>query len=270
MTKICSITDCGKKHNAYGYCGLHSARFRRNGTTELKVIRKWRNQTSSGISLRIKPIPKDIKCGCGCGETIKSYDDRGRKLKYKLYHSSRVIFKNKLITDRIAESNRGQKRSEKTKNKQSELKKEFYNSGGVHPMQGKKHTDESKEKNRISFYNRKITSDKFKNTKPERFLKSILSVNGIKFESQKILYGKPDIFIKPNICIFADGCFIHGCTKCISVKNLKCEIPQHKMKRDPIVNQKLMEQGYIVIRFWWHEIKNNPMGCLNRILGGDV
>jgi len=98
------------------------------------------------------------------------------------------------------------------------------------------------------------------NTKPERFLKSILSVNGVKHDSQKQVFGTPDIFIKPNICIFVDGCYWHGCKQCGYDSN---EIIIKKSRRDKLVNKTLKKQGYKVIRLWEHEIYKNPIKCFS-------
>ncbi len=69
----------------------------------------------------------------------------------------------------------GLKRSEKTKQLQSRLKKEYYKNGGIPPMLGKNHTEESNEKNRTSHYNIKPSDKMYYNTKPERFLQSIFN-----------------------------------------------------------------------------------------------
>lgn len=94
------------------------------------------------------------------------------------------------------------------------------------------------------------------NTKPERFMQSVLSVNGIKHETHKPFkignsYHQVDIFIKPNICIEVDGKYWHSLPK--------------QIKRDKIIDKGLRKQDYEIIRFWDHEIYNNPLNCLNVI-----
>lgn len=86
------------------------------------------------------------------------------------------------------------------------------------------------------------------NTSIEVKLQNWLKEQGIDFETHYPILGQPDIFIKPNICIFADGCYWHKCEQCgFTGEN----------KRDNFVNQELQKQGYVVIRIWEHEIKNN-------------
>lgn len=106
---------------------------------------------------------------------------------------------------------------------------------------------------------------RFYNTKPERFLKSALVLNGIEHDSQKQIFGVPDIFIKPNICVFVDGCYWHGCNECgFSTKELRI---LKKHKRDLLVNKKLKSHGYKVIRIWEHEINNDLISCVNIVRG---
>ena len=39
-------------------------------------------------------------------------------------------------------------------------------------------------------------------------------------------------------------------------------------KRDKIVNKVLKKNGYTVLRFWEHQIKDNINDCMKKILGG--
>ncbi|KKM74815.1 hypothetical protein LCGC14_1396600 [marine sediment metagenome] len=123
---------------------------------------------------------------------------------------------------------------------------------------GKKHTEETKQKIREA---RKRQTLPVKNTKPERFLQSILSVNEIKYEIHKQdIFGYPDILINSNICIFIDGCYWHGCKKCGFVNKLKNE-------KDDKVTKTLKRQGYKIIRIWEHDINYSIMNCFNKIKG---
>lgn len=82
------------------------------------------------------------------------------------------------------------------------------------------------------------------NTRIERDLQQFLTELGVKYETQVALIGQPDIFIEPNICIFADGDYWHTLEK--------------QMSRDAHVNSQLQELGYTVYRFWEHDIVNRP------------
>jgi DNA mismatch endonuclease (patch repair protein) len=74
--------------------------------------------------------------------------------------------------------------------------------------------------------------------------------------------GKPDVaFPDKKLAIFIDGCFWHGCPVC----NRKLPETNHeywvkKIKRNvelaKIHNQKLTNEGWVIIRIWEHEIKD--------------
>jgi len=89
---------------------------------------------------------------------------------------------------------------------------------------------------------------------------------GIKFEKHKAIFGQPDIFIEPNICIFADGCYWHNCPVCFD----RNELNGFQRKRqfiDIAVTQKLINDGHVVLRFWEHDINENfENKVLNKIL----
>ena len=75
------------------------------------------------------------------------------------------------------------------------------------------------------------------------------------------LAGTPDfIFPKCKIVIFADGCFWHGCPRCnmkskTNIKFWNKKISEN-IKRDALVNELLKKEGWKVLRFWEHQIKD--------------
>lgn len=91
-----------------------------------------------------------------------------------------------------------------------------------------------------------------KDTKPERLLQQALVAEQIQFETHHPITGQPDIFIKPNICIFVDGDYWHN------LENVK--------KHDVIVTETLEKDNYIVLRFWEHEIYNELRNVVVRII----
>ena len=125
----------------------------------------------------------------------------------------------------------------------------------------KKHTPEAKEKNRQAQLGKKhksTTIEKMKlarmhrvfpknDTSIEVKMQNILKENNIEFEKHKAIVGQPDIFIKPNICIFCDGDYWHN--------------RPGAQERDEYVNKTLKENGYQILRFWEHEINNNIFSC---------
>lgn len=109
--------------------------------------------------------------------------------------------------------------------------------------------------NQKCFHDYRILIDckhKYKNTSIEIKLQQFLKSNVISFSTHSSLFGRPDIFIEPNICIFADGDYWHN-------------IPVKK-NRDVIVNKYLKKNKYIVLRFWEHDINDNFDKCSRKIL----
>lgn len=97
-----------------------------------------------------------------------------------------------------------------------------------------------------------------KNTKPEIALGNALSSEGMEFETQ---YGEEKIdiaFPKQKLAIFVDGCFWHGCPLHghIPKSNQEYWIPKlsRNKKRDKEKNERLTKAGWMVKRFWEHEL----------------
>ena len=112
-----------------------------------------------------------------------------------------------------------------------------------------------------------------RNTKPEVLLRRSLWAAGLRYRLHyKKLPGKPDIVLKKyRLAIFVDGRFWHGYQ--FDPQKLKSNqafwIPkiQRNMQRDAEVNQDLKQMGFVVLRFWDHEVLQNPGACVRRILG---
>jgi DNA mismatch endonuclease (patch repair protein) len=111
---------------------------------------------------------------------------------------------------------------------------------------------------------------KSKNTSPEKTLRKALWDIGLRF---RIQYGKEKIdiaFPAKKIAIFVDGCFWHSCpihghipksNKDYWVAKLAKNIERAKDK-----DIRLESDGWKILHFWEHEIKNNLDDCIQRIL----
>ena len=86
-------------------------------------------------------------------------------------------------------------------------------------------------------------SQKKTDTYIEKLLKEWLTENNIDFEEDKPIEGitNPDFFIKPNICLYADGDYWHNLKKV--------------RERDERINAKLEKLDYRVIRLLGSDIK---------------
>lgn len=114
---------------------------------------------------------------------------------------------------------------------------------------------------------------KCKDTKIELLLRKELWHRGLRYQknSEKV-FGKPDIvFLGKKIAVFCDSEFWHG----FDWENRKNDFKKNQdfwitkiernMKRDDEVNEVLQMSGWIVLRYWGKEIKNNLSGCADEI-----
>lgn len=112
-----------------------------------------------------------------------------------------------------------------------------------------------------------------KDTTIELALRKALWQKGIRYrKNYKGLIGKPDIVItKYRIAVFCDSDFWHGYDwdnrKSRIKSNQEYWIPkiERNMNRDKEVTTTLVEQGWIVLRFWEHSIRKNLENCLEDI-----
>lgn len=107
----------------------------------------------------------------------------------------------------------------------------------------------------------------FKDTGIEVKLQNILKENNIAFTTHKGITGFPDIFIEPNICIFADGDYWHATPrKYLPDKVLFSNKTAKEIRdKDAKITQTLLADGYRVLRFWEHDINNNVEDCFTKI-----
>jgi DNA mismatch endonuclease (patch repair protein) len=109
-----------------------------------------------------------------------------------------------------------------------------------------------------------------KNTKIEKKLRSALWKRGLRYRIHYKLPGRPDIvFPSKKLVVFIDGDFWHG----YNWKN-KGIIPpagfwqekiERNIKRDKEQTKKLKKQGWIVLRFWEHEVNEDINYCIKKI-----
>lgn len=128
-----------------------------------------------------------------------------------------------------------------------------------------RHTSEQRRRNMQAIRN--------SGSKIERALQLELWHRGFHYRKNcKGVIGKPDIvFLRDKVAVFCDGEFWHGYdwenSKTDFKSNQDFWIPkiERNMKRDAEVNDKLKEQGWIVLRFWGKDIKKRPQECADII-----
>jgi DNA mismatch endonuclease, patch repair protein len=97
----------------------------------------------------------------------------------------------------------------------------------------------------------------------EKRMRSFLarhSIRGWKM-NDRTLFGVPDfVFHKAGVAVFIDGCFWHQCPSCgrppKSNLGYWSEKLRRNKKRDKLVTATLRRSGWLVMRFWEHEVAN--------------
>ena len=116
-----------------------------------------------------------------------------------------------------------------------------------------------------------------KGTRLEMKMKKALEENGIEFQYQPKIYGKPDFLIPLNVVLFCDSSFWHGRNWSRLEKKLPEEYWRNHIgrnrERDKAVNERLKKDGFLVLRFWDSLIEKNLERCIDKIkqvLGSQV
>lgn len=99
-------------------------------------------------------------------------------------------------------------------------------------------------------------------TKPELALRKRLFGKGMRFRTRLKLAGKPDIaFTRARLAVFIDGCFWHGCPRHGTSPKSNSEYWNAKLRRnrerDGAIDAALTADGWEVIRYWEHDIKDD-------------
>ena len=91
--------------------------------------------------------------------------------------------------------------------------------------------------------------------------------------NDKSVFGKPDItFPARKVAVFCDGDFWHGynweCAREEIKSNQEFWIAkiERNMRRDNDVTERLQQEGWVVLRFWGHEIKKELDYCMSVII----
>ena len=85
------------------------------------------------------------------------------------------------------------------------------------------------------------------------------------------ILGKPDVvFKKSKVCVFIDSNFWHGWQYPRWKHLLKNDFWREKIERnrmrDRKVTQKLRAEGWVVLRFWEHQLKKDQSACVKRVM----
>jgi len=118
-----------------------------------------------------------------------------------------------------------------------------------------------------------MSSNRSKNTKPEKLLRQGLCSDGIRGYrlNWKKVPGKPDIaFPGRKIAIFVNGCYWHRCPICdLALPKTNKEFWKEKFEkniaRDKMSTKRLIDLGWVALTIWECEINADAMECVKKI-----
>lgn len=246
-------------------------------------------------------------CGCGEALIVRSYHKYQGYIGYKAGHSIRgkpSPAKGKTFPPRtpevkriVSEKCKGQKRTDAQRKRMSngrriksiyqevDMNEVLYCKCGcgetikilrTHMYRKPKYiighhqrTKEGRERCRLQRLKQEF---KQRDTNIELLLQSALkdeNINFIKHKPIKIgnLLMYPDIFIEPNICIFADGDYWHAFPGKYTAEQVLIEntTAMEIWAYDENANITLTKKGYKVLRFWEHDILDNINFCISEV-----
>lgn len=107
-------------------------------------------------------------------------------------------------------------------------------------------------------------------TEPELILRKALWREGFRYRIHPDLPGTPDFaFPGPQVAVFVDGCFWHGCPEHYTAPESNEEFWANKLERnlarDERVDEELAEMGWTVVRVWEHRVKNDLDGAVEKV-----
>lgn len=111
-----------------------------------------------------------------------------------------------------------------------------------------------------------------KDSKIEKHFRKALWRRGFRHSTNSRLYfGTPDIVLrKYRTVIFVDSCFWHGCRKHFTMPAVRVAFWASKIEanrlRDKKVTSFYRKRGWIVFRFWEHDIKRFVDRLVSRVV----
>src|SRR5690242_7337722 len=117
-----------------------------------------------------------------------------------------------------------------------------------------------------------------KDTKPEIALRSALHRRGLRFRKNLLIRTpsgvkvRPDVvFPRARVAVFVDGCFWHSCPQHATTPRRNGEFWQTKLqanvRRDRLVDQALIGDGWNLLRVWEHEEPESAATTVEALLG---
>jgi len=110
-----------------------------------------------------------------------------------------------------------------------------------------------------------------RDTKAELALRKAAFALGLRYRLRSTLPGRPDlVFPGARLVVFVDGCFWHRCPEHATAPVTNAAFWAAKIdrnvQRDKEITDRLEASGWMVLRFWEHELKRNPEEAAVRLL----
>lgn len=109
-----------------------------------------------------------------------------------------------------------------------------------------------------------------KDTRPEMLVRRGLWHRGLRFRIKSRVPGRPDIvFPSEHVAVFVDGCFWHSCPEHGAKPSTNAVFWRKKLlgnvERDRRTEQLLRADGWVVLRFWEHDVDRKLESVVDRI-----
>lgn len=110
-----------------------------------------------------------------------------------------------------------------------------------------------------------------KDTSPELALRRAVWALGLRYRlHRRVDRFRPDlVFIGDRVAVFVDGCFWHCCpmhgVKPKSNREFWATKLERNVQRDAETNRTLAAKGWLVLRFWEHQVENDAEECACQI-----
>jgi len=258
--RICQCYECWKLVN-YGkrFIKGHQNKIQvghNKGNHLSEEARRKMSQSHKGsiVSEETKrKISESLKGRIFSEEHKRKIGDKSKKrvfseeAKIKMSKASKGRIFSKDHRKKLSESLKGRIFSERHRKKLSEIAKK------------RVFSDETRKKMKIARSKRIFP---FKDTKIEILLQNRLSDRGYNYVKHYPILGQPDIaFPDKKIAIFCDGCYWHACPD----HHIHDCSKFYKPHRDKYVTEELQKQGWLVLRYWEHEINGNVEEVVDKI-----
>lgn len=108
-----------------------------------------------------------------------------------------------------------------------------------------------------------MSGNRGKDTRMEVKVRKALWAAGYRYrKNNRKLYGTPDIsFPGLRVVVFLDSCYWHGCPLHFKLPKTNADFWRQKIgrniERDADVTRHYVEEGWIILRFWEHQVNDD-------------